>query len=358
MLSRVFEWYRVVDVNPSSKTVDSRKAAAQEIIKAIDEAKTWEFPLGCIVGITTGFEGFASDSSAVESLVAAIRLHESAFPQDLTENALELRVCAAIAVGEILVRDSKGGGNDANLLGAMLRSGLTARPIPESTHLRQLVVELGAAADEAVAAAGLSRRRRQSALPKLLEGLADPPEPKALLGFIKAAVEEIGEQAAVDREELDILWWMFSGAASTGQPLTAMSNGIAAIHCGAELGSRSLVPPARSAEAMARRAYETGRQPNEQMTVGQVLSSWDENTSRVLLPSDEARTLARDYPALLPLSWLCDRLWTSRGIAAWDAEFERATGIPVNYVRPGADWAVQALRERVAARVYAVATEG
>ena len=63
--------------------------------------------LGYVVGLVGGFsDHFRQDSAVIQSLINAIRTHESAFPEDLSENALELRACAAIVVGEILGHES------------------------------------------------------------------------------------------------------------------------------------------------------------------------------------------------------------------------------------------------------------
>src|SRR6266446_2070529 len=144
MLSRTFEWYRIVNPRPSSQTIDNRKAAAQDIVKAIDEAEDWHLLLGCAAGVVAGFEKrFAQDSPVVQCLVGAIREHESAFPQDLSENALALRACAAIALGEIVVRHGdQAPPDDAVQIASVLRSGLGVRPAQKGKYLRQLLDEL------------------------------------------------------------------------------------------------------------------------------------------------------------------------------------------------------------------------
>ena len=103
MLRRTFEWYRVVNPTPTSEVIENRKAAARDIMAAIDDAEDWGLAFDCASGAVAGFEaGFTQDSDVVKSLVGAIRAHDSSFPEDLTENALELRVCAALALGEML----------------------------------------------------------------------------------------------------------------------------------------------------------------------------------------------------------------------------------------------------------------
>ncbi len=361
MLSKAFEWYRIVNVRPTSQTIDNRIAAAREVIKAIDEEESRNLALGCVAGVVAGFEAkFPQDSPVVQSLVGAVRAHESAFPQDLSENALELRWCAAVALGEIMVRNGdQATDTTALLVASVLRSGLGARPSPRGKYLKQLLVELDSAAAKALAFAALSRRRRPVTLGQGFGQLQEPTEPlaawKSLVPALKAAMKEIAEQSAIDREELNVLWWMFSGASNTGRPIANMPSGAAALCCGAELGGQCLIPPTSGLEAMVRRAYETGRSPKEMTdrSIEELAVDWDPEPLDVLVPDEDARRLAQTYPSLFPLSWLCDRLLASKGATGWADEFERMTDIPRNHARPPADWAIQAFRERVACRVYA-----
>jgi len=59
--------------NPTSSTLDKRKAAVTDILKAMDDAPNWELALGCAAGVVAGFEStFSKDSPVVASLVSAI----------------------------------------------------------------------------------------------------------------------------------------------------------------------------------------------------------------------------------------------------------------------------------------------
>lgn len=366
MLSRAFEWYRIVNAQPRSQTIDNRKATARDVVKAIDEAKDWHLPLGCAAGVVAGFDAnFTQDSPVVQSLVVAIRAHESAFPQDLTENALALRACAAIALGEILVRNGdQAPAADALLIASVLRSGLGARPSPKGKHLKQMLDELGGAAAKVLDSGGLLRRRRLVTQVQQFEKLQEtadlPAAWKSFVPALKSAMKEIAQQSAIDREELNILWWMFAGVSSTtGEPIAEMPPGAAVLCCGAELGGQCLVPPPSSLEAMVRRAYEAGRKPQGMTDRGieKVVADWGDQLPNVLVPDEDARVLARTYPSLFPLSWLSDRFLASHGATGWAAEFERITDVPANHARPPANWAIQVFRERVAHRACAESTK-
>lgn len=363
MLIRAFEWYRLVNVQPTSQTIDNRAAAARNIMSAIDEAEDWHLALGCAVGVVAGFEGnFTQDSPVVQSLIRAIRAHESAFPQDLSENALELRVCAAVALGEIMVRNGdQAPDTSALLIASVLRSGLGARPSPSSRHLKQMLDELDGAAAKVLVSGAFSRRRRLVALAEGFEKLQEltptelPAAWKSLVPALTAAMRESAQHSEIDREELNVLWWMFSGVSSTtGRLIAKMPSGAAVLCCGAELGDQCLVPPTLGLEAMVQRAYETGRKPSEMTdrNIEELAADWDPELPNVLVPNEDARRLAQTYPSLFPLSWLCDRLLASKGPTGWTVEFERLTDIPTNHTLLPANWAIQAFRERVAHRVH------
>ena len=353
MLRRTFEWYRVVNPMPPSKVIDNRKAAAHDIMMAIARAEDWGLALDCACGAVAGFEtGFTQDAEVVQSLVGAIRAHDSSFPEDLTENALELRVCAALALGEMLATKA----SEAVAIGSVLRSGLGARPAPSGRFLRQMIGELTSSATRALSDEAEVRRQRSIGIGRDLKELAEPSDYEAawndLVPAIKATFDEFGKQAAKDREELDILWWMFAGTSTTGQQFAEMPVGAAALCCGAELGSLCLLPPTSSHEAMLRRAYEKGRQKEElsKKTLESITADWTAPMQAALVPEGGDRDIAMNHPALFPLSWLCSRLLASKGSKGWADEFKRATTIPARCSRSSVDWAVQGFRERTALR--------
>ena len=125
MLDRAFEWYRIVNALPTSQTIDNRKAAIVDLISSIDDADDQSIALDCACGVVAGFDQtLGHDAQTVQTLVSKLRAHESAFPQELSENALELRACAAIALGEILARGGDCPATDAVQIASVLRACL------------------------------------------------------------------------------------------------------------------------------------------------------------------------------------------------------------------------------------------
>lgn len=360
MLSRVYEWYRIVSPQPSSDTVDKRTTSATDLVNAMDEADDLDLVLGCAQGVVAGFDsGFSQTSPAVQAIVGAIKGRDSAFPQDLTENAIELRSLAAIAIGELLVRNKDDAPDpSAKLVAAVLQSGLHLRPASKSRFVKQLLDELLGASQVRSAHAAQRSRQRSATIGQLVQNLPDAPtDPvagmKAMTAALKTTAKELTRQAAIDREELDILWWIFSGSsATTGAAFSEMPIGAAALACGAELGGMCLLPPSANLDAMVRKTLSSGRTKSPpDRTLEKIAGEWDIPLQQLLVSGDSAAT-AQNYPVLFPLTWLSDRLLSSQGAPGWAAEFEKKTGLSALASYSHTTIAEQALRERIALREH------
>ena len=335
MISRAFEWYQIVNPNPTSQTVDNRVASIREFIKVTDSAESYDFLLSCASGVVAGFDPQTmSNWTAVTSLVSCIRAHESAFPEDLSENAVELRACSAIALGEIITRNQEQGvAPDSLLAASVLRSALSIRPKPPGKYLTRMLEELDAESQKALDKEGRARRNHLvnfQPVDKLKEQTEFAAAWKALIPALKTMVEGISQSSAIDREELNVLWWMFAVFSNIAKDqIAALPQGAAALCCGAELATMCLVPPVLSLEGMVRRAYGEGRAVGKKakLTISQIAADWTEELQGALVPTEKSKMVSRSFPHLLPLSWLCDRLIASHGAKGWQDEFTGATGI-------------------------------
>lgn len=366
MLNRAFEWYRMVNVQPAQGVLDNRVASVKDLIKAISSAKSWEVPLAWTAGVASGFDvNFRHDSPAVVQLVAAIKAHDTAFPEDLTENALELRACAALALGEIVAAQGKDHPSHSAIgLAAALRSGINARPLPRARYLKQMLEELDGAAARTLQA-GAETRRDIPVTASPFSGFKDAEPPadlpaawKSLLPALKKSYKQLTQQAAIDREELNVLWWLFGGASSTvGQRFSGMDLGAAALCTGAELANLSLLPPSPNTAAILQRALEADRAPAalKEMKVEGLAGAWTDAHLACLIPDEDAEQLAKTNPTLFPLCWLAARLRESQHARGWSAAFEQATAVPRSFSRTPIEWGSQVLRERIACRAV---TEG
>ena len=353
MLSRVFEWYRIVNPQPVSDTIDKRKLAAVKLIATIDEQDVNDLLLGLADAVIAGFESrFDQDSATVRTVVSAIREHDSAFPEALSENAAELRVIAAIALGQLLVRNA-GSAHDkiAVCLASVIHSGSHLRPLSKARFLKQLMEEVVDAARKVIAVSAGESRKSAATVGEAVEKLeANPTDAaagiKSITSAFKKTTRELVRQAKIDREEINILWWMFSGISlTTGEAIADMPPGCAALTCGAELGDICLTPATQSVEAMVRKSLTSGRKGTlAERPLAKIATEWTNPLLKRFLADDSA-DVVQAHPVLFPLSWLATRLVSSDGAPGWEAEFDKKTLLQSFIGYDHSAIAVQVLRE-------------
>ena len=171
MLSKAFEFVRIADTNPSDEKVRRRKEAASSLLKLLGENR--DLMLSVLQGVVAGFNAapLSQDSPAVQAVIDAVKERDTAFPNDLSENALELRSVAAIAIGELLTQGGSDQGSRGNavLAALSLQSALAIRAPGTDKHLRAMFQTLEDAAQKLAMAASLKRRERSGASLTALE---------------------------------------------------------------------------------------------------------------------------------------------------------------------------------------------
>ena len=355
MLNRVFEWYQLVNPTPSDEVIEHRKSSVGSLITTILQSETHDLLIQSVAGTVVGLDGaFTNESPLVQATVKAIRDHQPAFPEDLVENAFELRVCCALTVGEILVRSATSPDRGDSLLAAsLLNSALGIRPVPRERFLKRILEELHAEAASVLAADARRMRERRDLPLDSIDKMTDAP---AIQKGFKAYVAEVQRQTAADREELNVLWWMFTAHSSTvSKPISELERPAAALCCGGELANLVQIPSVSSAAQMLARAIESGGKPSElkARALSQVTSAWDHKLVSLLIPGNDAtEKLIEDFPCLMPVSWLCRRLRDSQFAADWKTEFERRTGIATGHQISPVALGIQAFNERIAQRIH------
>ena len=160
MLKRTFEWCRIFTAQPNDELVSKRQLASQSLIEHLDDSSNKDLLFACPEGC---IKGFTQNSEAVKTIVACIKTHQPAFPADLSENAIELQVCAMLALGEIVIRPINNDSNkrkSAILTSALLISGIGLRPKLQEKYLQIALNELYDAALSATNQAALNDRQR------------------------------------------------------------------------------------------------------------------------------------------------------------------------------------------------------
>jgi len=359
MVNRTLEWHRIVNAKPSPDTIDRRTAAITDLVKAYDEATDWEVILQSVAGVVAGFEkNHSQDSSAVGLVFRSLQGKDSTVPQDLTDNALELRAAAATALGEIISRSpDKYPDSTALLVAITFQTGLGIRPRPKERHLKAMLDELDQASRSTLQRAQKMIRQRTPSGKKILSidenAAADPAA--AIKNLTKAAKEmasEFANQSSLDREELDILWWLFSGASTTsGLSVNDLAAGKAALVVGAEIANMCLLPPPNNANAFVRRGISLTKNPDAKRSLEKIIAETDSATW-ALFDAEADGSLGEDYPAICTLSWVCAKLKSSAVTTGWLPEFSAKTGLDASQSFDAFAVAEQAFKERIAQRLY------
>jgi hypothetical protein len=359
MLNKTLEFLRIADTQPSDEKVQKRTESAQDAEASLRDNRA--LLLDSLQGIVAGFTStrFTQESEAVVLLIKAIKDH-GALPHDLKENAVELRAVAAIAVGELLTQHPEGvATNEAVLAALAIRAALSLRPAATEKHIKWMLDTLLDASDDVLqAAARLRRKRGTPALQKLAAIKESTPTTDlwaVVVPSVKSALQEATAQAAIDGEEIETLWWMFSAYSEVGKKPLADLEPVAAAFCsGIELAQRGLLPPSLSAVAMVKRAVESGREaatlaPISLQDSAKHLSDRMLNTLSPV--SGSVADAISSYPALLPISWTCRRLRECKnGSQKLGKELKAATGISSSLSCPPAEWGAQVFRERILQR--------
>ena len=362
MLNRVFEWYQMVNPTPADEVINHRTASVTSLVAAILEKEDYEILIQLVAAAVSGLDrGFTQETPLISLVVQAIREHQSAFPEDLSENALEVRACCALVVGEILAQSgSATDRGDSVLAAGLLTSALGIRPMPAERYLKRVLEELRAKAASVLVSESTAKRQRTATSLEAFDGIAEltaiPELCAAIQKAMKTSFAQLEKQAAADREELDILWWMFTGYSfAAGKPLTELDPAAAALCCAGELASLVVVPPSRNTCEMVQRAIATGRKPAAlaAKSLDQIAKSWDAPIVSLFIPEDDnIAKIIQSYPSLFPLSSLCRRLRDSEFAEIGGSDIERLTGIPATHAISPRELGVQAFNERIAQRIY------
>lgn len=279
-------------------------------------------------------------------------------PTDLTENALEIRVLAGIAVGELLANHTDT--TPAILASLALRSALTSRPTATEKYLKWMLEFLLSAADVVIAAQAKARRQRGTPKLEELAGLEEPAEGEGgwdlLRSSVHEALSEAKDQERINREEMEILWWMFAAHSEVAKkPLADIESPVvAAFCCGLELAQRAILPPPPSAINMIKRAVETDREPATLIAVSlhDAAEKWiKDSLIPALCPVDaQSDDVIASYPTILPVSWVCRQLREFKDVSKLGREVASYTGIPIKHKHAPANWGAQVFAEAILQR--------
>ena len=207
-MSTLAQHMRITGLHVTNEDVDSRQAAITALKTAWTKLSTYDkiFAKVADVVMALGGDGTPSDILGKE-VEAAIQKKASAFLY--TERPLEVGVVAGMVASELMAATpTTSGWLTADVWAAALWSGLSFQsPLTEERReaLRASVLE--AARNRSIV--GAEKARERTTVPDF--GAVSTEEEDDLSNSIKEAagptIEALSRNAALDREELDFLWW-------------------------------------------------------------------------------------------------------------------------------------------------------
>ncbi len=348
MLNRISDFYRIVSPEPSDALITQRKEAIASFLENLSEPEL-QYACADIAAFGLGQSPSSPQVEAANSIIAAIQASQPSFSSDLGANALDIRVFAGIALSEHIKAE-----NNA-MIAAMIVSALGTRSLPQERYLAEFASALLEVASRFLETAGCEHRRRPELKMPAIQGVDLPTVSKSLKSGLESFKQAVDSNLRMDREELDILWWVFGGHSITlGKPFHAMDIARRAIASASELAELVIVPPMIGSSQFL---YATLKE-DRPLTLRQLIEPCTPDLlNSVARLRTETSELLSAHPALLPFMWLSCRRLDSGMAGGWETEFENKTHISVNEERAATNWAAQVFNECVAARLLSALGE-
>jgi hypothetical protein len=327
---------RVFEKDPSDEFVQKRITAVGSIVEKFAKLSSVSAILGLAhdtaIALSTG--GSMPEHRAAE-IEALIKNESTAFVRE--EQELQIVTCALMALLQMITEATPSGGhwNKREVLAVGIWSALSFQPPRAETRLESLRLEVLETCRNFINRASLEARRRQS-VPDIPTKSKDDASPIDVADVIKSsnkAIETLRNNAALDREELDLLWWCITDwCALLKAKLSDLPVVTAAIAAGIQAGMLMRRLPAESHKQLVQRHVR------EQLCLdlNEILDIIGAHRIS-LVESLEGSSLLESYRAVFPLmSGLRDGAQAREG---YDTKF------------PLHDWASRSLLESSVLRV-------
>lgn len=362
MLSNTFEWERLIHPKPTDEMVTRRKAIVASILTSFDSEQDVDEVFRLVSTALTGLSpAIATDVEYGCVLRDVTKKHHEAFPSLLNENALDLQVTACLVVGELLTRKhtEQTWMTPQSAVASLCVSASSLSPSTSGLHLKFVQDALLAASREQLARATTIVRKRPQYDSEQFNELTPSGDAAAFWGVLKpvlaSAFDALNRSSAIDREELEVLWWLYNSKSLIfDQSLSEMSAFDIALAAPLELVDRALCPPPKSLNSivLGHVARSSSKPTAGGKALKAVVKAWPVEITKSLLPKDEEeKKLVSAWPKVLPLTWIAGKVVDSGVITGWEQEFASRTGLNANLKITPDGLANQVFAERTAQRL-------
>ncbi|AXI42583.1 GTPase-associated system all-helical protein GASH [Sulfitobacter sp. SK011] len=298
----IAEHIRIFEANPSDDFVTKREAAIKTVISKLRKSVSFDELLELADDISTClFDLKIAESSVCDQVIEALKSKSSSF--SAKENELQIAVCAALAVLKLIQDSPAASGRVTTIvfLSFALWSALSDRKPIKDEKLEKLRLEvLDSARDLTLRSANSGRVRAK--IPDLKwpsEAVAGEDDTRAqdFDAAAKSAIGALETNSSLDREELDLLWWVlgsWSGIAKSR--LDSLSELNRALISGVELSKLLRRVPGDAHRHLVLR----GVREDKEFTLNEVLTELGE-LKQALAQGVNASDLIEENAAALPL---------------------------------------------------------
>ncbi|MGQ0699900.1 MAG: GTPase-associated system all-helical protein GASH [Panacagrimonas sp.] len=248
---------RIVHPEPSDDLVQKRTSAVAELQKSWNKKRGVLDLVLLVDGAVAGLFAHAISDSFAAEVEAAIQKSSASFVRE--NNDRDIAVCASLAV-LMLLESAKPGESylsTIEVIALATWSALSFQAVPTDPKVAALVSELSAKSQRIVQRAAEVARSRKAAVPLAFEHQEADTIKSAterLFASAKALTEILSDNAVLDREETDVLWWALRGRSDIlKRGLSDLHPSTAAVMSGFELSQILRRVPADAHKHLATR---------------------------------------------------------------------------------------------------------
>ena len=324
---------RIFEPEPDDDFVVKREAAITELRTQFLKKRT----MSDLMAIGSEVCEVFHDSPSIPDVLAnqvetAIKKHSASFVRDGRD--LEMGVCAVAAIVQSISSSRKkwADWSIVDVLAVALWSALSfvsARNAPKLEAFRRLAID---AARNRILNTSLETRARRK-VPEVGAFGDDQTTPEAFASAVTPTINALQMNAALDREEIDILWWVLGGVSEIfDRPLQSLSPEVRAVTAGVEIGALMRALPTQSHRNLALRGLEE----TDPLSLSKLLAALGEDRLKIA-GSFEDEALIDKAPLVFPL---LSAIRSGEG-----------AGLGADSPRSLSEWGARALLERAILRI-------
>ena len=290
------KYIRIYDPAPSDDLVAKREQAVISSVTALRKMSLVPVLIALADATAKSFVDAATPNPLGEIVANAIKAKSPSFMRD--ERELEVSVLSGVAVIEFLNgTETENTNTIKDIIGAALWSALAFQnPMADSRHeeLRQELREISQSRSLSRAEAARKRLAPKD-VPDFAEG--DAAQLAKSVAAVRYALTTLENNALLDREEIDILWWANGGRSPTlERPYQELDPAASGLVRGVELGILSRRMPSRSMRSLALKNVPQ----TPEMTLAELIAA-SRDVVEPLAAKIPAAGLVHAHPAVFPL---------------------------------------------------------